>query len=191
QNRAGVSSYYSVGQCGFPTELAINRTARYVRVQLSGTNYLSLAEVQISGIVAPSNVALTKTATQSSTPAWGNPASKAVDGNTDGIWANGSVTHTDYDVHAWWQADLGQVESITTIKLWNRVEAPERLSSFYIFVSDQPFTSSDLTTTQNQAGVSSYYSVGQCGFPTELAINRTARYVRVQLSGTNYLRSEE
>jgi RHS repeat-associated protein len=158
-----------------------------VRVQLSGTNYLSLAEVQILGVTPPNNVALNKTATQSSTPAWGNPASKAVDGNTDGVWANGSVTHTDSNLNAWWQVDLGQVETIGTIKIWNRVEAPERLTSFYVFVSDQPFTSTDLTTTQNQSGVSSYYTSAQCGFPTELAIYRTGRYIRVQLSGTNYL----
>jgi hypothetical protein len=175
QNQAGVSSYYTAGQCSFPTELAINRTGRYIRVQLAGTNYLSIAEVQILGTTAPTNVALNKTATQSSTGSGGLP-SRAVDGNTSGVWANGSVTHTNNDVHAWWHVDLGQVEPISTIKVWNRVEFPERLSSFYVFVSDQPFTSTDLTATQNQAGVSSYYTAGQCGFPTELAINRTGRY---------------
>jgi RHS repeat-associated protein len=187
QNQAGVSSYYTAGQCGFPTELAINRTGRYVRVQLAGTNYLSIAEVQILGITPPTNVALNKTATQSSTHSSGAVASRAVDGNTDGVFANGSVTHTNSDLDAWWQVDLGQVETIGTIKIWNRVEAPERLSNFYVFVSEQPFTSTDLTTTQNQAGVSSYYTSGQCGFPTELGIYRTGRYVRVQLAGTNYL----
>jgi RHS repeat-associated protein len=67
------------------------------------------------------------------------------------------------------------------------VESPERLTNFDVFVSDVPFTSTNLTTTINQAGVSSYQTTGQCGFPTELAINRTGRYVRVQLAGTNYL----
>ena len=186
QNQAGVSSYYTAGQCGFPTDLAINRTGRYVRVQLAGTNNLSIAEVQILGTTPPSNVALNKTATQSSTT-WSAPAGRAVDGNTSGVWNNGSVTHTDNDPNAWWQVDLGQVETIGTIKVWNRVEFPERLSNFYVFVSDQPFTSTDLTTTQNQAGVSSYYTSGQCGFPTELGIYRTGRYVRVQLAGTNVL----
>jgi RHS repeat-associated protein len=55
-----------------------------------------------------------------------------------------------------------------------------------VFVSDVPFTSTNLTTTLNQVGVSNYLTAGQCGFPTELAINRTGRYVRVQLAGTNY-----
>ena len=44
-----VNSYSNLatGQCGFPSELAINGTGRYVRVQLVGTNYLSIAEVQV------------------------------------------------------------------------------------------------------------------------------------------------
>jgi RHS repeat-associated protein len=136
------------------------------------------------------NFALNKTATQSST-AWSGPASRAVDGNTDGVWNNNSVTHTDNDFHGWWQVDLGQVQSITAIRVWNRAEFLERLTSFYVFVSDNPFTSIDLTGTQNQVGVSSYYTSGQCGFPTDLAINRTGRYVRVQLAGTNYLSMAE
>ena len=187
QNQAGVSTYYTAGQCGFPTELAINRTGRYIRVQLAGTNYLSIAELQVLGTAAPSNVALNKTATQSSTHSSGAVASRAVDGNTDGVFANNSVTSTLSELNAWWHVDLGQVETIGTIKLWNRVEFPERLTNFYVFVSDVPFTSTNLTTTLNQAGVSSYQTIGQCGFPTELAINRSGRYVRVQLAGTNYL----
>ncbi len=158
-----------------------------MRVQLAGTNYLSLTEVQILGPTAPVNVALSKTATQSSTHSSGAVAGRAVDGNTSGVFANGSVTHTNSDLNAWWQVDLGQIEAIGTIKVWNRVEFPERLTSFYVFVSDQPFTSTNLTATQNQAGVSSYYTSGQGGFPTELAIYRSGRYVRVQLAGTNYL----
>jgi RHS repeat-associated protein len=186
-NQAGVSSYQTTGQCGFPTELTINRTGRYIRVQLAGTNYLSIAEVQVLGTAASSNVALSKTATQSSTHSSGAVASRAVDGNTDGVFANGSVTHTNSDVNAWWHVDLGQIETIGTIKVWNRVESPERLTNFYVFVSDVPFTSTNLTTTLNQAGVSSYLTPGQGGFPTQLSINRTGRYVRVQLAGTNYL----
>ena len=114
------------------------------------------------------NFAFGKTATQSST-GWDGVASRAVDGNSSGVWANGSVTHTNSDLNAWWQVDLGQVQSLTVVNLWNRVEFPERLSNFYLFVSDSPFSSTDLTATQNQAGVSSYYTAGQGGFPTAIA----------------------
>ena len=87
-------------------------TGQYVRVQLSGTNNLSLAEVQVIGTVltpTPTNLAQGRTATQSSTLA-GYPtdaASAAVDGNTDGNFFDGSVTHTNADTNAWWQVDLG------------------------------------------------------------------------------------
>ena len=138
--------------------------------------------VTANGNAALTNFALNKSATQSSTT-WSAPASRAVAGNTDGVWNSGSVTHTDNDFHGWWQVDLGQVQSLTAIRVWNRVEFPERLTGFYVFVSDVPFTSTD----QNQAGVSSYYTAGQCGFPTGLGIYRTGRYVRVQLAGTNNL----
>jgi len=56
-------------------------------------------------------------------------------------------------------------------KLWNRTDCcGERLSAFYVLVSDNPFNSTDLTTTINQAGVSSYYTAGPAG----LLINRAA-----------------
>jgi YD repeat-containing protein len=189
-NQAGVSSYYMSGIAGVTTNMSVNRTGRYVRVQLSGTNYLSLAEVEVFGTVSPSNLALNKSATQSSDPGWGGPPSKAVDGNTDGAWANNSVTHTNNDSQAWWQVDLGAVQSIGTIKVWNRTDCcGDRLSNFYVLVSDSPFQFTSLTATLNQSGVSSYYTVGQGGSPTTITMNpgQMGRYVRVQLTGSNYL----
>jgi RHS repeat-associated protein len=65
-------------------------------------------------------------------------------------------------------------------------------SDYYVFVSDTPFTSADLSTTLSQSGVSNYYHSGFSG-PTSSAgatsvnINRTGRYLRVQLTGTNSL----
>jgi hypothetical protein len=189
RNQAGVSSFSVPGVGGTPTAAAVNRTGRYVRVQLSGTNYLALAEVEVLGSAGePSaNLAQGKPATQSSDP-FGAPASRAVDGSTDGNWSNNSVTHTNFDSQAWWQVDLGSVQSIQSVQVWNRTDAaPERLSNFYVFVSDQPFTSTGLNATLGQAGVSAFLTAGQGGTPTAVSVNRTGRYVRVQLSGTNYL----
>lgn len=47
--QSGVSSYYFGATAGNLTTLGIARTGRYVRVQLAGTNYLSLAEVEVFG----------------------------------------------------------------------------------------------------------------------------------------------
>jgi hypothetical protein len=61
------------------------------------------------------------------------------------------------------------------------------LSNFYVLVSDQPFISTNLTTTLNQAGVSAYYTPGQADVSQTINVGRTGRYVRVQLAGTNVL----
>src|ERR1051325_8434047 len=138
-------------------------------------------------LAAGTNLALGKSATQSSDP-FGAPASRAVDGNTNGNWANNSVTHTDYNYEGWWQVDLGSVQSISSIKLSNRTDCcAERLSNFYVLISDEPFNFTDLTNTINQSGVSSYHTLATVNGSLTQAVNRTGRYVRVQLGGTNYL----
>jgi hypothetical protein len=48
-----VSGFYNASVAGSPTAVTIGRTGRYVRVQLSGTNYLSLAEVQVWDLLRP------------------------------------------------------------------------------------------------------------------------------------------
>lgn len=115
-------------------------------------------------------------------------AARAVDGNQDGYFPNASVTHTDYQAQPWWQVDLGSVRQIDEVKIFNRTDCcPERLTPFYLFVSDVPFTSTDLNATRTQAGVSSYYVTGNILTSTSIGVGRTGRYVRVQLEGTNFL----
>ena len=71
-----------------------------------------------------------KTATQSSTANSG-VASRAVDGNLNGIYNSGSVTHTKVDLNAWWEVDLGQQSDITSVALYNRVDCcKDRLTIF-------------------------------------------------------------
>ncbi|QTD39109.1 discoidin domain-containing protein [Polaribacter batillariae] len=133
------------------------------------------------------NLALNKPATQSSTYTSAE-ASRAVDGNIDVKYTNNSVTHTNLDAQAWWEVDLGQLADISHIKIFNRLDCcSDRLTNYHIFVSDVPFTSNTLSDTQNQVGVSDYHKTGQASFPTRNDVNRTGRYVRVQLEGTNYL----
>jgi hypothetical protein len=169
--------------------LAVDTVGRYVRIQLADTDYLSLAEVKVFGYAVSlgSNVAEGKSATQSST-GWGGSADKAVDGNTDGIYTNGSVTHTQYNANAWWQVDLGGPYRIDAIEVWNRTDAaPDRLDDFYVFVSDTPFASTALSETIGQEGVWSRHVVG-APIPDVLVwANAVGRYVRIQLTDTNYL----
>ena len=61
-----------------------------------------------AAVQGPINLALNKPATQSST-ATGGAAGLAVDGNTNGNFFAGSVSHTLLDNQAWWQVDLTTV----------------------------------------------------------------------------------
>jgi hypothetical protein len=134
------------------------------------------------------NVALGKSATQSST-AFNSPAAHAVDGNTNGSFDAGSLSHTDLNTNAWWQVDLGSSQQIAGINLWNRTDCcGDRGTDYWVFVSATPFDTS-LTPAQQagQPGVWSSHQTGTIGRPTQVPVGTSGRYVRVQLSGTNYL----
>ena len=81
------------------------------------------------------NLATDGTASQSSTQ-WGGVADRAIDGNTNGIWPDGSVSHTNRELdNQWWQVDLGQLSLIDEIVLWNRSDCcGDRLNNFEIFL---------------------------------------------------------
>ena len=104
------------------TEAAGSTIGQYVRVSHPSSDALSLAEVEVIDIFG-NNVALGKTASQSST-AYSGVASRAVDGNTNGAWSGGSVTHTAGGVSdAWWLVDLGSDVEIAEIRIYNRTDS--------------------------------------------------------------------
>jgi hypothetical protein len=165
-----------------------------VRVQLTGTNNLSLAEVQvfgIGGVVVPTNVALGKLTSQSSTfPGYASAgAASAVDGNTDGSFPDGSVTATNLDLNPWWQVDLSASTAVSSIAIWNRTDCcSARLADYWVFVSDTPFLATDTPTTlQNRPGTFSSHQTTAPNPSTTIAAAAQGRYVRVQLTFANYL----
>jgi len=84
--------------------------------------------------------------------------------------------------------DLGEIKDIERIEVWNRDDCcTELLSDFYILVSNAPFANSNLNVVTNQIGVSSYLQEGEAARPTAQAINKTGRFIRVQLTGTAFL----
>ena len=102
-------------------------SARFVRIQISGKQrVLTIAEVQVMS--AGKNVALNKVARQSTTDFEG-VASRAVDGNTDGTYANGSQTHTTSQNNPFWEVDLGQEYPIDDVVIWNRTESAGSMAS--------------------------------------------------------------
>ena len=112
-------------------------TARFIRVSQKGRKQiLSLAEVQIFS--GGKNIAVGQKVTQSSMYAQAK-AERAVDGNTDGDYAKGSVSHTAVQDNPWWQIDLGNQYPIDRITLWNRTDndLEKRLNNFSIALLDE------------------------------------------------------
>ncbi len=127
-------------------------------------------------------------ATQSSNYSIKHLASTAIDGNTNGFWNYNSVASTKNRSQPWWQLDLGKKDEITKVRLWNRTDCcANRLSNFYVLVSDTPFTSTNLNTVLNQPRVKAIHNTGSIGTNSTFFVNRSGRYIRVQLMGSNFL----
>ena len=138
------------------------------------------------------NLARGKQARQSST-GYGGDAGRAVDGNTNGdYFGANSVSHTNNQPQDWWEVDLGAIYNIGLIKIWNRTDCcSERLSNFYVMVSEKPFSSSNINDSLRQSGIWSNHNSGTAGRTTEIKVNAQGRYVRIQLAGTNWLQLAE
>ena len=136
------------------------------------------------------NLALNKLATQSSSYASFSTAGKAVDGNTDGAFFDGFDSSTNGDPNAWWQVDLGTTATVNSVVIWNRTDCcGSRLGDYWVFVSNTPFLPTDTPATlQGRAGTWSSHQTVAPNPSTSIAVPSAAgRYVRVQLSGTDYL----
>ncbi|MBO9489740.1 discoidin domain-containing protein [Endozoicomonas sp. G2_1] len=194
QAQANVMTINSTGTAGASEDYQVNRTGRYIRVQKnssSSTRSLVFAELQVFGSnisTTPTNLALAGTASQSSTtthPSLTFPASKAIDGNTSGNAADNSLSHTHLQSQGYWEVDLGEVKSIDNVRIWNRTDCcSNRLTNFHVLVSDTPFAGTSLADAQGTAGVFDHQNAGTAGTTTNVAVNRSGRYVRVQLANT-------
>ena len=108
---------------------------RFVRIELPGKEkILSLAEVEV--IRGGKNVALSGTASQSSTAYEGEPG-RAIDGNRNGDYRTAeSTTHTAAEDDPWWELDLGKAGPIDEVLLWNRTDGGDsigrRLAGFQL-----------------------------------------------------------
>jgi murein DD-endopeptidase MepM/ murein hydrolase activator NlpD len=127
------------------------------------------------------NLALHKPATQSSeyapNPA---PASRAVDGNLDGNFNNGSVTHTDdTSSDSWWEVDLGADTWIDHLQVYNRTDAAQgRLNGFsYLVAADGGYW-----YTPPAPGTEYPFSRTDPAYPaTFLPIKRSIRRIRIRV----------
>ena len=194
-NSTDPSLYTAVGTLSgssIQTLAGVNTAGRYVMVRIAGQGTLSLAEVQVfeaqGGTTPPppslDNVALNQAATQSST-AWSGAASRAVDGNTNGVYdvASGSVTHTQPNSqNPWWRVDLGATYNVEQINVFNRTDNGfnSRLNGATVYVgnvnSSSPADYTAVGTLNGSASVQSFAGV-----------NTTGRYVMVRIAGQGTL----
>ena len=110
---------------------------RYVRIEIPDrTEFLHMAEVQV--LRGLENVARRGRATQSST-GWEAVADRALDGDTNGSWGGNSVTHTHNEAHPWWEVDLGTLQTVNRIVVFNRTDGDleERLRGFRVSLLDE------------------------------------------------------
>jgi hypothetical protein len=168
-----------------------HKTVKSVQLPLVGSEVgvgVPSMHIFAAGLAGSPDLALGKTATQSS-EAYGGSPSRVVDGDTNGVFGNNSVSHTDLNPNAWWQVDLGGTSPLTSINVWNRTDCcADRLNDFWVFTSPTPFDTS-LTPQQQAArpGVWSSHQTGTAGTVTTVRPGTPGRYVMVQLNGTNYL----
>src|SRR5690606_2004141 len=136
---------------------------------------------EVVDVTVDANIAQGRPASQSGT-AYGGVAERAVDNNTDGVYNNGSVTHTpENSDQAWWQVDLEQVVDIASIDVWNRTDCcRERLSDYWVFVSTEPFTSTDPEETAADPGVWGVHLQEGAGTPAASPVASEGRYVRIR-----------
>lgn len=152
---------------GFPSIIKTrNHLARYVTIVLHGQNILNIAEIEVLGWqqgedteFPPLNVAKGCRTRQSSTAANGiSLASKAVDGNTDGVYNHESVSSTSLEMSPWLEVDLGRPHLISEIRLWNRRDGVEnRLKDFDVVLSVDRAVSLAKIRSVNQAESSRTY----------------------------------
>src|SRR5438128_9917955 len=114
------------------------------------------------------NLALQKSATQSSIDS-GNSADRAVDGNS------GTFAQTLSDLHSWWQLDMGEISYVDQILISTRADCCANDIRFvYVFTSEVPFVSTDMTATLNQPEVtSSFQAVIGGGLSTTVDVQRS------------------
>ena len=154
-------------------------SGRYFGVWIPGTGrILTLCEVEAYESAPLQFTAVT--ATQSTNP-YGNvgKATNAIDGSKQCSWtyndAN-SLTHTDQQTNPWWNADLGTVRHVTSIKTYNRADCcQDRLSNYEVRIGN------DANLFNNPACPGRYTGAGT------VVCDLRGRYVGIFIKGTGIL----
>lgn len=156
-------------------------SGRYLGITIPGQNkILTLCEVEAFENL-PYQQLKAVSATQSSSP-YGKTgdAKNAINGDKQCSWTynelTNSLTHTDSQKNAWWNADLGSVKTVQAVTTYNRADCcQERLNGYEVRVGNDPNPLNNPACPGIQNGASN------------VVCNLQGRYVGVVLTGTNPL----
>ena len=130
------------------------------------------------------NLALTGSVTQSDTD-FNGVARRAIDGETDGEYINGSVTHTSDSSDAFLQVDLATSSDINQIVIWNRTDCcAERLSNFTVSVVDEEGGTTYEQTFANPPNPSLTLDVDVTGAAVRVDVDGVLSLAEIQVFGS-------
>jgi len=117
---------------------------------------------------------------QSST-GYNGPATRAIDGNTNSNYGQGSCTHTTKTNKPWWRVDLAATQQVGAVQVWNRGDCcGSRLNGFQVRVGD-----SSVVNSNPQCGADVSISEGKS---VKVACeSMQGRYVGITLPRSDYL----
>lgn len=132
-----------------------------------------------------SNVAIGKPASQSSLSEWSlrpDDAAGPVSGPVSGMF----TFHTQHEDRPWWMVDLLSIQDVSSVRVYNRMDIPARANGLGVFVS---VDGHEWDLVGSHVGPRPFG--GADGNPLEIAVNRPARFVRVQLPGAGVLHLDQ
>ena len=113
------------------------------------------------------------------------PVERAIDGDTNGNWGGNSVAHTESEEEPWVQVDIGFVDMITHVTLYNRTDCcGERLNDYHVFISENPFVGTLISELQSELGVWEYANAIAPNPSEDIIVNQNGRYVRFQVNNS-------
>ncbi len=135
------------------------------------------------------NIAINKPISASSVS---RPIEVANDGIIRGIGLEATYIQLDTSVNPWIEIDLEAVQDIDLVRFWDRSEFSSnlQLDHPYVFISDQPFTSTAVSELLADANVQGFLYDGIGANVFEVPVNTQGRYVRVMTETINFYCSE-
>jgi hypothetical protein len=136
------------------------------------------------------NVAMGKRATQSSISRWSHRQDlyEEAMGGANGVITGGYGFHTDEEDRPWWMVDLEAVFDIFEIRIFNRLEIPQRARLLSIWTS---LAALDWRHVYTRSDAHDFGGADGNPLRVEFIVPPAARFVRIQLNERSILHLDE